>query len=123
MKTYQDFLKIADKGEEERISFVRELINWHKSSKLYRDADIAYQYYKRHNVTIEQYQKLLYTMTGQAVPDNYSANWKMRHGFFHLFTTQEVQHLLGNGVTWQDGATRNRLRGLSASAFRRVLQL
>ena len=109
MKTYQDFLKIADKSEEERISFVRELINWHKSSTLYKDAFIADQYYRRHNVTIEQYQKLLYTMTGKAVPDNYSANWKMRHGFFRLFTIQEVQHLLGNGITWQDESTKAKL--------------
>ena len=109
MKTYQDFLKIADGSEEERISFIRELINWHKSSQLYRDAVIADQYYRRHNVTIEQYQKLLYTMTGKAVPDNYSANWKMRHGFFRLFITQEVQHLLGNGVTWQEKTTGDKL--------------
>lgn len=109
MKTYQDFLKVADKSEQERINFVRQLVNEHKGSKLYRDAYIADQYYRRHNVTIEQFQKLLYTMTGQAVPDNYSANWKMKHGFFRLFTTQEVQHLLGNGVTWVNEKTRDKL--------------
>lgn len=109
MKTYQDFLKIADKSEQERINFVKQLINDHKSSKLYHDADTANQYYMRHNVTIEQYQKLLYTMTGQAVPDNYSAQWKMKHGFFRLFTMQEVQHLLGNGITWSDENTKKKL--------------
>lgn len=109
MKTYQDYLDIAEKSEQERIDFVRIVINDHKSSKLYRDAVVAQQYYKRHNVTIEQYQKLLYTMTGKAVPDNYSANWKMKHGFFHLFTTQEVQHLLGNGVTWKNNTTQGKL--------------
>lgn len=109
MKTYQDYLEIAEKSEQERISFIQGVINEHKTSKLYRDAVVAQQYYKRHNVTIEQYQKLLYTMTGKAVPDNYSANWKMKHGFFHLFTTQEVQHLLGNGVTWKNDATQGKL--------------
>ena len=109
MKTYQDYLDIAEKSEQERINFIQGVINEHKTSKLYRDAVVAQQYYKRHNVTIEQYQKLLYTMTGKAVPDNYSANWKMKHGFFHLFTTQEVQHLLGNGVTWKNDTTQDKL--------------
>lgn len=96
-------------AEKDRLDFVRTIINDHKSSKLYSDAVIADQYYKRHNVTIEQYQKLLYTITGSAVPDNYSANWKMKHGFFRLFVTQEVQHLLGNGVQWADQKTADKL--------------
>lgn len=108
MKTYQDLLAVGER-DSDRLEFVRQLINEHKSSNLYQDAVIANQYFKRHNVTIEAYQKLLYTVTGQAVPDNYSANWKMKHGFFHLFVTQEVQHLLGNGVQWQDAKTPDKL--------------
>ena len=109
MKTYQDFLEIADRSETERMDFVRQIINEHKASTIYQDADTAQRYFDRHNVTIEQFQKLLYTMTGQAVPDNYSANWKMKHGFFRTFVTQEVQHLLGNGVTWKNESTRAKL--------------
>lgn len=109
MKTYQDFLKIAEVSENERMDFVRQIINEHKASAIYQDAETAQRYFDRHNVTIEQYQKLLYTMTGQAVPDNYSANWKMKHGFFHIFVTQEVQHLLGNGITFKSDSTRDKL--------------
>lgn len=109
MKTYQDFLKIAEGSESERMDFVRQIINEHKASAIYQDAETAQRYFDRHNVTIEQYQKLLYTMTGQAVPDNYSANWKMKHGFFHIFVTQEIQHLLGNGVTWKTASTPDKL--------------
>jgi len=109
MKTYQDFLEIADRAEDERIDFVRQIINDHKASKIYEDAAIAQKYYDRRNVTMEQFQKLLYTMTGQAVPDNFSANWKMKHGFFHIFVTQEVQHLLGNGITWKNETTASKL--------------
>lgn len=109
MKTYQDFLKIAEGSESERMDFVRQIINEHKASAIYQDAADAQRYFDRHNVTIEKFQKLLYTMTGQAVPDNYSANWKMKHGFFHLFVTQEIQHLLGNGVTWKNESTPDKL--------------
>ena len=108
MITYQDLLKVGE-DERDRLDFVYRIINEHKSSKLYQDAVVSEQYYKRHNVTIEQYQKLLYTVTGQAVPDNYSANWKMKHGYFHMFVTQEVQHLLGNGVSWQNEKTADKL--------------
>ena len=100
VKTYQDFLKVADKTEKERMAFVSSLISEHKASALCRNAVIAHQYFRRHNVTIETYQKLLYTVTGKAVPDNYSANWKMKHAFFKKIVVQEVQHLLGNGVNW-----------------------
>jgi hypothetical protein len=47
-----------------------------------------------------EFQKLLYTVTGAAVPDNISANYKMACGFFKFFITQQYQYLLSNGVSW-----------------------
>ena len=108
MKTFQDLLEVGE-YESERLDFVRQVINEFKGSDIYREADIAYQYAKRRNVTINQYQKLLYTISGEAVPDNYSANWKMASGFFPRFVTQESQYLLGNGISWQDESTQKKL--------------
>lgn len=108
MKTYQDFLKVAD-TDQARMDFVRSCINEHKASKEYRIALEADQYDKQQNVTIMKYQKLLYTMAGKAVPDNYSANYKLCSNFFNRLTTQRNQYLLGNGVTFQDPATKERL--------------
>ncbi len=108
MKTYQDFLKVAD-TDQDRMDFVRSCINEHKASKEYRIALEADQYDKQQNVTIMKYQKLLYTMAGKAVPDNYSANYKLCSNFFNRLTTQRNQYLLGNGVTFQDPATKERL--------------
>lgn len=108
MKTYQDLLGVGD-DESRRIDFVQQCINEFKVSDLYRDAEIAYQYAKKKNVTINEYQKLLYTVSGNVVPDNYSANWKMSSNFFSRFVTQENQYLLGNGITWQNESTADKL--------------
>lgn len=109
MITYQDFEKVKDGGETERMSFVQSVINSHKNSDQYKMAYIADQYNRHLNVTIREYQKLLYTVTGKAVPDNYSANFKMACRHFHRFITQENQFLLGNGVTWGQKDTDERL--------------
>ena len=107
--TYQDFLDVKDKGDRERMAFAQSVINDHKNSDLYREAYIADQYNRHRNVTITEYQKLLYTVTGKAIPDNISANFKMACRHFHRFIMQENQFLLGNGVTWEDDSTKNKL--------------
>lgn len=108
MRTYQDLLAIGE-NEKDRKDFVFDLINEHKSSQDYKIARDAYEYYCHRNVTIKEYQKLLYTVTGQAVPDNYSANYKMAGRHFHRFIVQEVQYLLGNGASWGKEDTEDKL--------------
>ena len=99
MKTYQDFLEVAEKSDRERMEFVLSAINNHKDSDLYKQAVIAKEYDAHRNVTIANFQKLLYTLNGKVFPDNYSPNYKLRSNFFANFITQETQYLLGNGVT------------------------
>ena len=99
MKTYQDFLEVAGKSDRERMEFVLSAINNHKDSDLYKQAVIAKEYDEHRNVTIANFQKLLYTLNGKVIPDNYSPNYKLRSNFFANFITQETQYLLGNGVT------------------------
>ena len=110
MKTYQDLLKVGE-NEKDRANFVRQVINEFELSDFYQEAATAYDYAAHRNTTINQYQKLLYTITGKAVPDNYSANWKMASNFFYRFVTQEVQYLLGNGIIWKDKNTAEKLGG------------
>lgn len=70
---------------------------------------MAQDYDSKHNTTITNYRKLLYTISGQAVEDNYSANYKICSSFFNRFVTQETQYLLGNGVSWNDDSTADKL--------------
>lgn len=108
MLTYQDYLKVPD-NDNDKMTFIRRCINEHKSSELYRTAVIADEYDKHRNRTIREYQKLLYDISGQAVPDNWTANYKMASKFFNRFVTQENQYLLGNGVTWGEDSTKEKL--------------
>ena len=76
---------------------------------MYRIAFDAEEYDRQRNVTILSYQKLLYTLQGRAVPDNYSANHKVASNFFNRFVTQENQYLLGNGVTLEQESNKKKL--------------
>ena len=109
MKTYEDLLSMT--SEEDRQNFIKSAIGNYKGSELYRHAVIGYDYYRRRNTTITFYRKLLYTLSGNAVPDNYSANYKFTNNFFQLFTKQEASHLLGNGVTFSNESTKEKLGG------------
>lgn len=108
MITYQDLLN--NKGsDQELMDYVYTIIQTHKRSDEYETAVIANEYARQENRTIMQYKKLLYTITGQAVPDNYSANYKLCSNFFFKLVTQENQHLLGNGITWGKDDTAEKL--------------
>jgi hypothetical protein len=108
IKTYQD-LTSAGEVEQKRMDFVLGAIREHKASEAYRIAKDAELYASGRNATIMNYQKLLYTLTGKAVPDNYSANHKCASGFFKRFVTQEAAYLLGNGITFENDATKDKL--------------
>lgn len=109
MRTYQDFLEVAEKSDRDRMEFVMAAINDHKNSDLYQQAKIAREYDEHRNVTIITVQKLLYTLSGKAIPDNYSANYKLRSAFFPIFMRQETQYLLSNGVTLKNAENKKRL--------------
>ena len=108
MRTYQNLSEIAD-NESKLKKFVFDVIEEHKSSAAYKTAAIAEKYYAKKNVTIMAFQKMLYNMHGQQVPDMWSANYKLRTHFFRRFITQLVQYVLSNGVTFQNKDTKDKL--------------
>lgn len=123
MFTYQDLRRELDKGisDQTLMDVVRAIIAQHKASELYLYAVDADFYDRKINKTITDYQKLLYTVSGTAVPDNTSANYKMSRGFFPFFVTQEVQYLMGNGVSWKNTRTEDQL-GTKEKTFDNQLQ-
>ena len=106
--TYQDLLNVAE-DDKSRAEFVLKVIHNHKQSDDYKIAAIAEEYNKHKNVKITEYQQILYTVTGKAIPDNFSANFKMACRHFHRFITQENQFLLGNGASWDKDGIENKL--------------
>lgn len=104
MITYQDLLSAIGEGDTRRekdlMDFCKKVIRQHQASELYKTAEIADEYDRQKNRTITRLQKILYTMSGEAVPDLFGACYRIPSRFFNRFVTQENQYLLGNGVTW-----------------------
>jgi len=109
MKFYEDLL--AAGGGPSLLSFVQGAIDDYRASLMFSEALTAYEYFKRRNTTILAYKKLLYTISGEAVPDNFSANYKFCNAFFPIFVKQENSYLLGDGVTFNDDSTKDALGG------------
>lgn len=108
MLTFQDLQKVGE-SDKDRMAFVKSVINKHKGTELYKMACVAEEYDRQQNRTIMLFRKLLYTVTGEAVPDNYSADYKLCSNFFDRLITQLNQYLLGNGCTWGDQKTKEKL--------------
>lgn len=108
VKTYQDLLAIGE-NDQNRMDFVRAVINDHQNSQLYKNAVIADKYDRQQNVTICNYQKALFNLQGRPVEDLWSANYKLASNFFKRFVTQQNQFLLGNGITWGKDETSEKL--------------
>lgn len=107
MRTYQDLLKAANSGN--LLNFVQAAVNEYKSSPEYRLAFDADQYYRHKNPTIMRAQKLVSDLMGRLVPDKWAANHKIPCRYYFYFVTQEVQFLLGNGVSFGDEKTKEKL--------------
>lgn len=110
MRTYQDLLN-AGETEEELMEFTKEVVYDFRGSEAYDTLKLAEEYDRGLNRTITNYRKVLYKMTGEAIDDTISANYKIASRFFNRFTTQQVQFLLGNGVTWENESTASKLGG------------
>lgn len=108
MITYQDLLAVGD-GEQNRIDFVYKVINDWQTTEIYKRASEARAYYASDDVAILKFQKFLTKVTGEQIPDLWSANYKITSNFLERFITQKVQTLLGNGVTWNNEETANKL--------------
>lgn len=106
--TFNDLVEIGE-NERDRMEFVLDAIREHKGSELYKTAYDAELYYKHQNPTIMRFQKWVYNMYGQKVPDIWSPNNKIASNWYNYFTTQAVSYLLGNGVTFKNEANKKKL--------------
>lgn len=108
MKTYQDLLALGD-NDKDRTMFLLTAIKEHQSSVKYRVAVDATLYYHNLNPTIMRLQKFIRNAMGQSVPDDFSPNNKIPSNLYHYFVTQEVETLLGNGASFEDSKTKEKL--------------
>lgn len=119
IKTYQD-LETLGTSEKERADFVKALVREHCNTTYYKVASDAEAYYAKRNLTIEKFQRFLYKANGQAYPDLFSANYKLKTLFFRRFVIQQVQYVLSNGVTFEKDETKERLGDDFDSKFQQL---
>lgn len=91
------------------MDFVIAAMNEHKSSAKVKTAQIAADYFAGLNTTIMNYNKFVYNLYGKAVPDIWSPNHKISCHYYRYFIIQEVLFLLGNGVSFNEKTTKDKL--------------
>lgn len=113
MYYYQDLAEMRERGmpESSIMEFIESVVAVHKSSEAYRDAVAAEAYYAKHNVTMERFQRFLYTVNGDKIPDLVSADYRLKTGFFRRAVTQQVQYVLSNGTSFQKEKTSKQVGG------------
>ena len=104
MLTFQDFLKAENQGD-----FIRQAIQQHMESDLYRTAKLADEYDRQKNVTIYNYVRTLMTATGQTIADITAANSRIASNFFRRLNTQRCTYSLGNGVNFGSDGVKDKL--------------
>lgn len=100
MKIYQDLEEAIAKGTTGK--FIRDAVREHQSSKAYKDAADGMAYYNKHNITIEKFQKFLFTLSGNKTPDIWSSDYRLKTLTFRRLVTQEVGYICANGVSMDE---------------------
>ena len=110
MKTYQDLLAVGER-EADRMAFIQQVIQQHEGSELFRIAKDANLYFRGLNPTIMNAEKIMYDALGRAQLDPIAANHKIPCRYYYYFIAQTVMYLLGNGITFKNSATKDKLGG------------
>lgn len=78
--------------------FVLSAINEYKAGDLYNVALVADKYDAQQNVTINEFERKIYNLSGRAVNDFTAANNRISSNFFRRLNTQRCTYSLGNGI-------------------------
>lgn len=108
MLTYNDLLECGE-YEEKRKAFLLRAINEHENSEKFKIGQIAGEFYRGNDPILEKVQKIIYDMQGIGHNDIFSPNHKIYSNFYFVFVTQMITYSLGNGVSFDNKAVREKL--------------
>lgn len=108
--TFQDFEKAENKTE-----FIGWAITKHLMNNDYQIAKSADLYDHQKNETINNYVRMLFSLTGQPVENFTASNNKIASNFFHRLNTQRNTYLLGNGVSFTQNIRTEKRDGVDIS--------
>lgn len=107
MLTYQDFLKAGT----DIVGFVSQAISQYRGTNFYKLAQEADLYNKQQNVTINNYVRTIFSLTGSPIEDFTASNNKIASNFFRRLNTQRCTYSLGNGVSFADTTVKDDILG------------
>lgn len=110
MKTYQDLEAVKD-NETELKNFILSAIQEYINSDDYKIATESELYYKNRNPEIEANEKIVYDLNGLAHKDEFSPNSKIKQNYYFILINQAVMYTLGNGIAFDNEATKEKLGG------------
>ena len=96
-------------NEKAKMDFVLSVISDAQSSPDYKMACAADEYYAHLNPTIMSVQQIVYDVLGRALNDPFKPNHKIPCRYYFYFINQAVQFLLGNGVSFKNEKTKDKL--------------
>lgn len=108
IKTFQDLLQVGE-NERERMNFALAAVKEWESGETVRTAKTAAAYFAGENTTIMHYSRIVYNLAGQARKDLWSPNHKIACHYYPYFVTQQVLFLLGNGISFKEKTTSEKL--------------
>lgn len=107
MLTYQDFEKARASGGVP--AFIGKLLGEHAGSSMVQTARTADEYDHQRNVTIREYAAIRYTAKGERYTDFTKQPSRIASNFFNILNTRRNTYSLGNGVTFTQENTKDKL--------------
>lgn len=117
MITFQEFLEEKDRDIN---SFIRRALSDHANDPMVQTAIIADEYNHQRNRTVMNYAKWLYDMNGTKVQDTVSSTNRIACNYFRRLNVQRNTYLLGNGVSFADTGTKEKLGSTFDSAVKNI---
>lgn len=108
IKTYNDLVAVGD-DEKRRMDFALSVVRDHQASPEFKTAVVAREYYRGVNTTITNVCKYIRDAFGRNVPDIWSPNHKIACHYYGYLVKQLALFMLGNGVSFSDDKTKERL--------------
>ena len=97
----------VDKGRV--IPFLRDAIEDHRNSEMYKTAVLADEYDKQRNTTIQETVRRIYSLAGAPLEDFTASNNRIASNFFRRLNEQRCSYSLGNGITFTEDGVKDRL--------------
>lgn len=109
MVTYQEYLVEKNKGKTEE--FIARAISQHEADEIVVTAKEADEYNRQRNTMIKSFVQTIFSASGAKLENVVASNKKRASNLFRRLNVQRNTYSLGNGVTFTQDGTKDKLGG------------